>query len=644
MNTIRRLGAFLLVLSFPLNMQAQDAVLAGELIVEPPTLICLGFEWKITGDDNRNAAAEVGFRRVGEQDWRPALPLLRIGGERTYDEAVNLDYTCPHMFAGSIMDLEPDTEYECRLVMRDPDGVKGKAARVVQVRTRAEPKAFEAGRTLHVYPPGYRGERKEPSFTGLKRAYFGSGGGDWAVVSESKVKPGDIILIHAGLYQSDRLNYSDPLGLPFHGTYVLTAKGTCEKPIVIRAAGDGEVIFDGDGCYRLFDVMAADYHIFENLTIRNCDIAFYAGLKDVLGCSGLTVSNCRLENIGIGVTTQYAGSKNFYIADNIMIGRDDRFRLNGWYNPGVYGASPLDSYYAVKVYGQGHVVCHNYIAYFHDGICVCTHGSPDPEQERKCVAVDFYNNDIFLMTDDFIEADGGVHNIRILRNRCFNSAQCGLSAQPVYGGPAYYIRNLLYHVPWGMALKFKVQPAGLILYHNTICTENRNRACYSNVHFRNNLFLGTDYPGREIMSTCTNTSYSSLDYNGYRPNLGESAQFFWKSPGEGKLLDYHIEDLKFSAFQTLEEFRRATGQERHGIVVDYDIFRRVVKPDPDSSRAVYRPDGLDFRLRDGCPAVDAGSVLPNVNDDFTGKAPDLGAYELEKPIPVYGPQHAGREH
>jgi len=640
MRTLTKLGVFSLLLMFPAVLQAKNAVSAGELIVEPPTLICLGFEWEISGDDNRNAAVELSYRRVGEQSWRQALPLLRIGGERTFDEAVNLDYVAPHTFAGSIFDLDPDTGYECRLVMSDPDGVKGEAARVVKVRTRAEPEAFKEGRTLHVYPVGYRGPREKPSFTGLKKAYFGSGGGDWAVVSESRVQAGDIILVHAGLYKGDRLNYSDPLGLPFHGAYVLTAKGTPEKPIVISAAGDGEVIFDGDGCYRLFDVMAADYHIFEGLTIRNCDIAFYAGLKDVLGCSGLTVRKCRIENVGIGVTTQYAGSKNFYIADNVMIGRDDRFRLNGWFNPGVYGASPLDSYYAVKVYGQGHVVCHNYIAYFHDGICVCTHGSPEAERELKCVAVDFYNNDIFLMTDDFIEADGGVHNIRILRNRCFNAAQCGLSAQPVYGGPAYYIRNILYHVPWGMALKFKVQPAGLILYHNTICAENRNGACYSNMHFRNNLFLGTDHPGREIMRTCTNTAYSTFDYNGYRPNRGERAQFFWKSPADGRLLDYGIEDLKFSAFKALDDFRRATGQEKHGIVVDYDIFRRVEKPDPQSSRAVYRPEGMDFRLRPGSAAVDAGVVLPNVNDKFSGKAPDLGACELERPLPVYGPRDA----
>jgi hypothetical protein len=29
-------------------------------------------------------------------------------------------------------------------------------------------------------------------------------------------------------------------------------------------------------------------------------------------------------------------------------------------------------------------------------------------------------------------------------------------------------------------------------------------------------------------------------------------------------------------------------------------------------------------------------VLPNVNDGFTGKAPDLGAYESGVPVPHYG--------
>jgi hypothetical protein len=36
--------------------------------------------------------------------------------------------------------------------------------------------------------------------------------------------------------------------------------------------------------------------------------------------------------------------------------------------------------------------------------------------------------------------------------------------------------------------------------------------------------------------------------------------------------------------------------------------------------------------------VDAGVVLPNFNDGFTGKAPDLGCCELGQPLPHYGPR------
>ena len=31
-------------------------------------------------------------------------------------------------------------------------------------------------------------------------------------------------------------------------------------------------------------------------------------------------------------------------------------------------------------------------------------------------------------------------------------------------------------------------------------------------------------------------------------------------------------------------------------------------------------------------------LLPNINDDFSGNAPDLGAYESAKPIPHDGPR------
>jgi hypothetical protein len=35
-------------------------------------------------------------------------------------------------------------------------------------------------------------------------------------------------------------------------------------------------------------------------------------------------------------------------------------------------------------------------------------------------------------------------------------------------------------------------------------------------------------------------------------------------------------------------------------------------------------------------AVDAGMKLPNINDDYTGERPDLGALERGREAPVYG--------
>lgn len=622
---------------FPGVSMAQDEVQPGQFVIEPPTLINLGFEWQIEGDQNRNATVQVAYRLSGSDEWQEALPLLRMGGERVFREMEQLDYTVPSMFAGSILDLSPDTEYECRLTMSDPDGVQGEAIKTVKVRTRGEPKAAQNGHVLHVYPPDWKGEKQEPAFMGLKAAYYGSGLGDWSVVSERKIQPGDIMLVHAGLYKADRLNYVDPHGVPFDGTYVLTAKGTAEQPIVIRAAGDGEVIFDGAGNHKLFDVMATEHHIFEGLTIRNTDVAFAAGMKEVLGASHLTIRNCRMEDVGIGVTTEYAGSKNFYIADNIILGRDDPHRLLGWANPSVYGANQLKSYIAVKVYGSGHVICHNAVAYFHDGITVSTYGTPEKEQALKAVAIDIYNNDVHLMADDFIEADGGVHNIRIMRNRGVNAAQCGLSAQPVFGGPAYFIRNVLYHIPTGIALKFMAKPAGLYVYHNTIIAENGNTQTFSNAHFRNNLFLGTDAP-RRITAFPNATAYSTFDYNGYRPNRGIDEDYIWIAPPKGQLRDYSITAKEGQHFSDLASLAKASGLEIHGVEVDYEIFENLHAPDPEKPHAIYHATDLNFSLKPKGKAADAGVRLPNVNDGYHGKAPDLGAIEAGDAPPVYGPR------
>jgi len=618
------------------GLYSQNATLAGQFVVEHPTLLNLGFEWAITGDTNRNATVAVQFRAMGESEWRRALPLVRIGGENVFRRRENLDYTAPDGFAGSILNLQPGTEYECQFKLSDPDGTTGQTTHTVKVKTRAEPQPYKQGRTLHIYPPGYQGARIEPSFTGLLQAYYGAGLGDWSVVWERRAQPGDTLLVHAGLYKPDRLNYVDPMMAPFDGLMSLALKGTPEKPITIKAAGDGEVIFDGAGNHRLFDVTASTYHIFDGLTIRNTDVAIFAGQKETLGAVGLTVKNCRFEEIGFGVWTEYAGSSDFYIADNLFLGRADRMRLIGWSNPGIYGAHEVKSYYAVKVYGPGHVIARNAIAYFHDGIGISTYGTPEKDPERRASSIDIYGNDLHMLGDDFIETDGGVHNIRVFNNRGVNAAHGGFSSQPVFGGPVYFIRNVLYHVPSGVAFKFSAKPAGLFVYHNTIVGEHTIRDPSSNVHYRNNLFLGRNAADRGIMSWANATDAYSSDYNGFRPNKGVAAQYLWLAPAAGQRL-YEPKPTDWKSYSTLADFRAATGQETHGIEVDFDIFENMPPPDPARRFAVYHAMDLNFRLKSGARAVDAGVSLPTVNEGFAGRAPDLGALEVGKPEPKYGP-------
>jgi hypothetical protein len=206
---------------------------------------------------------------------------------------------------------------------------------------------------------------EQPGFIGLMTAYyFGSDESDHSNVMPARVQPGDTILVHAGTYKDQRFVYGGfdasvpAYGTPFDGTYYLTKSGTPDKPIVIKAAGDGEVIFDGAGSHRLFDVMASQHHIFDGLTIRNTDVAIFAGQKEVLGAVGLTVKNCRFENVGFGIWTEYAGSSDFYIADNLFLGRDDRFRLIGWTGPmwasaGAYGSHLLTATTRSRCMGRG---------------------------------------------------------------------------------------------------------------------------------------------------------------------------------------------------------------------------------------------------------------------------------------------------
>ena len=650
-----------------------DAVIPGEIVIEPPTLINLGLEWFIQGDPNRNASVDVAFRKKGETAWKPALPLLRLQGERIYAES-RIDLIAPNMFAGSVLDLEPATTYDVRLTMTDPDGVQGEGSRIVTVRTRPEPQPYAGGRVFHVYPPGHTGQKIEPAFEGLMCAYnFWCAGTDWATSGRPRVRPGDTILVHAGVYQYNRYEYTNDAKVnrtvPLDGTYYLTADGTEDMPIAITAAGDGPVVFDGAGNFALFDVRAADYTYFEGITFRNAEVAIQAGTQFIAGAKGLTVKRSRFENVGAGVFTNFAGSSNFYIADNTFIGRNDPNHLIGWNGEywtkfnGVEGQifpPKMASYVAVKLYGPGHVVAYNYIADFHDGINVETYGNPDgsyasgpgivegpkyPTREywdRRPLAIDFYNNYITNSHDNPIEADGSMHNIRIMRNMLINHASHAFCNQPTLGGPVYWIRNIAYNLPGG-AMRLTNGAAGAIFYNNTILSETQVQGA-SNIHWRNNLMLGQN-SAPAILSVNTFTTYTSSDYNGFMVNPGAKTAFQWNSPPTGTTADFtgpgHTAKLENRSFSSLAEYSKATGQDAHSVAVDYSVFvnvRQLNAQDSPNVQKLYKASEFDFRIKPGSAAVDRGIALPTVTDGFAGSAPDLGALEVGKPVPHYGPR------
>jgi hypothetical protein len=188
-----------------------------------------------------------------------------------------------------------------------------------------------------------------------------------------------------------------------------------------------------------------------------------------------------------------------------------------------------------------------------------------------------------------------------------------------------------------VAFKFSAKPAGLFVYHNTIIGEQVARDPSANMHFRNNLFLGRDTPGRGIMTWANATDAFSSDYNGFRPNKSVAEQYTWLGPQTGQRL-YEPKPEDWKRFATLADFRAATKQEEHGVEVDFDCFEGLSPPDPAGRHAVYHAEDLNFRLKPGSKVVDAGVAIPTVNDGFTGRAPDLGALEHGKPAPQYGPR------
>ena len=277
-----------------------------------------------------------------------------------------------------------------------------------------------------------------------------------------------------------------------------------------------------------------------------------------------------------------------------------------------------NSSWGVTANGTRIVICHNHITDVWDGVSLA---SDDPKLVTS--NVDVYGNFFERCTDDGVEADYVRHNVRVFRNRIVNCGS-GLSSQPCFGGPTYYLFNDIYNCrikPY----KYHVGPTGILAFHNTsVCSrQGWNGGDWRHVKHRNNLVLGNLSPTVDTLGVG-----ADLDYDGYNRT--------------GDLLFR----LARVGFRDLEDLA-AAGLERHGIMVSLEDFVKAPAPHhpewtyEDGYGAPYAATDADLRLKPTSKAVDAGEVLANINDDFSGKAPDLGCYELGRPLPQYGPRPAG---
>jgi hypothetical protein len=565
----------------------------GEPVMEAATLRCLGVYWLIDGDDNANAEVDMEVRKAGAGAWRKGPSLFRVerrpkgyldqGGAQ---RAPSLVVIPPggELFAGSAVLLEPDTAYEIRLTLHDPDG--GSAERTLKGHTIGEPKAPSDAPVRHVAPGsgGGTGTAADP-FKGLKAA-------------QDAARPGDRFLLHAGTYAI--------------GTWTITRNGEPGKPIIWSGAGDGEAIIDGgrpDDKLEGTAIFADKAHDvwFEHLTVRSAFNMLRAHDAD-----RLVLRRCHLHHFICGVVAtgnDPARQNGFFISDNLFEGvmpwpvTDEQYRN-------------LPESRAIWVTGSGHEFCYNRVRHTKDGI--------DVGDGPRCDNTDIHNNEVSECFDDGTEMDGSERNNRCFENR-YTNVLVGISFQPIYGGPAYAFRNAVYNMR-GEPIKWHNAPDGALAIHNTfvrfgvpayLATEDSPVHCMT----RNNLFVGTSgraYSLDPKMIRC------DFDYDGF---AGASGDIFLK-----------WNNVRYA---TADEARAKAPVYHHVVVVDPATLFASGITAPLNNSTVFDPATIDLRLKAGSAAIDAGEVLPGFNDGFAGKAPDLGAYEFGSSLPVYGirPDH-----
>ncbi|MGD9186793.1 MAG: Ig-like domain-containing protein [Desulfobacteraceae bacterium] len=589
-----------------------------------------------TGDDpDQDGVAAVEYR-TGSDTFQTGFPLSRITEDR---------------FVGSLFWLNPGTDYDVRVSISDPDG--GPLNGVVlqsNMSTRSEITIPAQVNTFFVHPDGSGStctlEAPCALTEGVNQANAGDAvvlrGGTYAIGnlnmprSGSQGAPivirsynGETAMLDGAL--QDTLTWAQFNG----GVYRTTVSATAVHLVL----ADGKRLFpytslddltnlvwdntpgfyqDGSTLYvhlqndkdpssasmvvsrygNAFTV-EQDYIYFLDLTFKHYGQGSYAKAIYMNNASDNLVQGCAFINNDLGVGIKRESHRNV-IQNNVF--SDTIF---DWPWDGIKGVGQLEdggiTFYD-PLTGRGNIIRRNTFHDDFDGMGVCPESTAALTNET-----DVYENVVFRMGDDGVTTDGQCSNVRIWGNT-FYDVLMGISLAPVYDGPVYAIRNLIYRTGVGnndysgSPFKFNSgydQSGPIYLFHNTsdaVLPDNnglhiKSPGSWHLIYARNNIWSGTDY----ALNNNNTSQPVDLDYdNLYHTGLNDLVR--WDG----------------TRYETLTLFSAATGQESNGLNAAPDFF--------DAANGLYNLDPSS-------DLVNAGVSIPGINHDYTGGAPDIGAFE-----------------
>jgi hypothetical protein len=389
--------------------------------------------------------------------------------------------------------------------------------------------------------------------------------------------PGDVIVLANGTY---------------NGAIAVSRNGTAANPVYVRGQNRDGVIINATGATYGASIRGANV-VIENLTIR--DSSWGMLIQDT---NNVVVRGLHIMGTTFGIDARAGVNRNYTICDNLLEGTARIWPDN---------AGPWN-YEGIVVSGEGHVVCHNTLSGFDDAVGQNHEFTAIPNR-----ANDFYGNDVLWSGDNGVELDGTDRNVRAFRNRFTNCGNHCISFQPVWGGPAYAIRNIAYNNGTS-PYKLNNDPTGFYILHNTVVRPGRafqqTSGQAANFRFLNNITIGTTDAVNFTTQIIRGTEV--LDYNGWLPDGSFTFTDTWTS---------------FADLQIRSPY------EQHGVVLAGLPFESALTI-PASYQTFVAP--LDARLSASTNALDKAQRLPNINDNFTGVGPDLGAVERGLPYPAFG--------